>query len=269
MFVSIITDCCDDNALNRQAVRYMSYLDTPISKIGLTFYSSEGNGELEGAGNLIDTLDATNGKKGLVVLNTAHRDGKGKKWLNGTPFGYFHYKETLVISTIDGYCLSLAKKLKLTKKINLLDVATVIDKMIEQGNHPKEYRRLVVDSQFRSYEFVPRVAKWLMNGIVLPHEKYQIEKIEDAPQVIWWVDNFGNAITTVMPEDIGFKPRKKIQTKYGKLMCYDRLKDVPNGEAALIIGSWGIDNQRWVSLVIQGKSAAKEFGIKTGSPLFE
>ncbi|KKR91334.1 MAG: hypothetical protein UU41_C0040G0003 [Candidatus Roizmanbacteria bacterium GW2011_GWA1_41_13] len=46
MFVSIITDCCDDNALNRQAVRYMSYLHAPISKIGLTFFSSEGNGEL-------------------------------------------------------------------------------------------------------------------------------------------------------------------------------------------------------------------------------
>ena len=268
MFVSIITDCCDDNALNRQAVRYMSYLNAPISKIGLTFFSSEGNGELEGAGNLIDTLDATEGKKGLVVVNTAHRDGKGKKWPNGTPFGYFHYKETLVIATIDGYCLSLVKKLNLTKKINLLDVPTVIDSMIKQENYSKEYRKLVVDSQFRSYEFVPRVAKWLMNGIVLPHEKYSIDNVPDAPQAIWWVDNFGNTVTTVMPEDINFKPGKKIKTKYGELPCYDRLKDVPNNEPALIIGSWGIDNRRWVSLVIQGKSAAKEFGITSGSPLF-
>ncbi|HLB60922.1 MAG TPA: SAM hydroxide adenosyltransferase [Patescibacteria group bacterium] len=268
MFVSIITDCCDDNALNRQAVRYMSYLNAPISKIGLTFYASEGNGELEGAGNLIDTLDATEGKKGLVVLNTAHRDGKGKKWPNGTPFGYFHYKDTLVISTIDGYCLSLVKKMKLTKKINLLDVPTVIDTMIKQDNFLKEYRKLVVDSQFRSYEFVPRVAKWLMNGVELPHEKYAIEKIADAPQAIWWVDNFGNSVTTVMPEDIGLKPGKKIKTKFGTLTCYDRLKDVPNNEGALIIGSWGIDNRRWVSLVIQGKSAAKEYGIKTGMELF-
>ncbi|MCR4264419.1 MAG: hypothetical protein NUV98_06920 [Candidatus Roizmanbacteria bacterium] len=268
MFVSIITDCCDDNALNRQAVRYMSYLHAPISKIGLTFYSSEGNGELEGAGNLIDTLDATDGQKGLVVLNSAHRDGKGKKWPNGTPFGYFHYKDTLVISTIDGYCLSLVKKLKLTRKINLLDVPTVIDSMIKQNNFPKEYRKLVVDSQFRSYEFVPRVAKWLMNGVDLPHEKYPIEKVPDAPKAIWWVDNFGNTVTTLMPEDVSFKPGKKIKTKYGTLKCYDRLKDVPNNEPALIIGSWGIENRRWVSLVIQGKSAAKEFGITSGSPLF-
>src|SRR3989344_2113782 len=268
MFVSIITDCCDDNALNRQAVRYMSYLHAPISKIGLTFYTSEGNGELEGAGNLIDTLDATDGQKGLVVVNTAHRDGKGKKWPNGTPFAYFHYKDTLVISTVDGYCLSLVKKLNLTRKINLLDVSTVIDTMIKQGNHKDEYRKLVVDSQFRSYEFVPRVAKWLMNGIELPSEKYPISKIPDAPQAIWWVDNFGNTITTLLPEDINFKPGKNIKTTYGTLPCYDRLKDVPNGKPALIIGSWGIENRRWISLVIQGKSAAAEFGIKTGSLLF-
>jgi hypothetical protein len=246
----------------------MSYLGAPISKINLTFFSSKGNGELEGAGNLIDTLDASEGKKGLIVVNTAHRDGKGKKWPNGTPFGYFHYKETLVISTVDGYCLSLIKKLNLTKKINLLDVPTVIDTMIEQGNHTKEFRKLVVDSQFRSYEFVPRVAKWLLNGIDLPHEKYPISKIKDAPQAVWWVDNFGNAVTTVMPEDITFKPGKKIQTKYGAMKCYDRLKDVPNNEPALTIGSWGIDNRRWVSLVIQGKSAAQEFGIQSGSLLF-
>jgi hypothetical protein len=246
----------------------MSYLGAPISKIGLTFFSSEGNGELEAAGNLIDTLDATEGKKGLIVVNTAHRDGKWKKWPNGTPFGYFYYKETLVISTIDGYCLSLVKKLNLTKKINLLDVPTVIDMMISQGNHQKEYRKLVVDSQFRSYEFVPRVAKWLMTGIDLPHNKYPVSKIHDAPQAIWWVDNFGNTVTTIMPEDIEFKPGKQIQTKYGKLKCYDRLKDVPNNKPALIIGSWGIDNRRWVSLVIQGKSAAQEFDIHSGSLLF-
>ena len=269
MFVSLITDCNDDNALNRQAVRYMSYLHAPISKIGLTFYASDGNGELEGAGNLIDTLDATDGQKGLVVLNSAHRDGKGKKWPNGTSFGYFHYKDTLVISTVDGYCLSLAKKLQLTKKVNLLDVPTVIDKMIQQGNHQEIYRKLIVDSQFRSYEFVPRVAKWLMNGIELPHENYPIDNIVDAPQAVWWIDNFGNTVTTIMPEDIGFKPGEKISTRYGKLTCYDRLKDVPNGEAALIIGSWGINNKRWVSVVIQGKNAAKTFNIKTGDSIFE
>lgn len=269
MFISLITDCCDDNALNRQAVRYMSYLHAPISKIGLTFYSSLGNGELEGAGNIIDTLDATDGQKGLVVLNSAHRDGKGKKWPNGTPFGYFHYKDTLVISTIDGYCLSLVKKLGLTKKINLLDVPTVIDTMIKQGNFSPEYRKLVVDSQFRSYEFVPRVAKWLMNGIVLPSEKYPIEKIEDAPQAIWWIDNFGNAVTTLLPDEIDFEAGKKIQTRFGELICYNRLKDIPNGQPGLVIGSWGMNHRRFVCLEIQGKNAAAHYSIKTGMGLFD
>ena len=268
MFVSIINDCSDGNAMNRQASRYASYLNASVFPLGVHDFGDNGNGELEAAGNLIDALDAAGGNKGLVAVNVAVRHGKGKKWPNGTPFGYFHYKDTLVISTIDGYCLSLVKKLKLTKKINVLDVPTVIDKMIEQDNYSKEYRKLVVDSQFRSYEFVPRVAKWLMNGIELPHEKYAIEKVANAPDAIWWVDNFGNTVTTLMPEDIKFKPGKKIKTKYGTLTCYDRLKDVPNNEAALIIGSWGIDNRRFVSLVVQGKSAAKQFGLVSGSPIF-
>ena len=268
MFVSIINDCSDGNAMNRQASRYASYLNASVFPLGVHDFGDDGNGELEAAGNLIDALDAAGGNKGLIAVNVAVRHGKGKKWPNGTPFGYFHYKNTLVISTIDGYCLSLVKKLGLTKKINLLDAPTVIDQMIGQGNHRKDYRKLVVDSQFRSYEFVPRVAKWLMNGIDLPHEKYPISKVEDAPKAIWWVDNFGNTVTTLMPEDIKFKPGKKIKTKYGTLKCYDRLKDVPNDEAALIIGSWGIDNRRWVSLVIQGRSAAKAFDITSGSLLF-
>ena len=268
MFTSIITDCSDDNALNRQATRYSSFLNTPISIVKLTFFASEGNGELEGAGNLIDTIDATAGEKGVIIVNTAHRDGKGKKWPNGTPFGYFYYKKTLVIATIDGYCLSLAKKFNLTKSIKLTDVPTVIDTMIKKGLHQEEFRKLVVDSQFRSYEYVPRLAKWITDGVEIPSKGYSISKVPDAPKCIWWVDNFGNCITTELPEEIGHGPDKKIKTKYGELKCYDKIKDVPDGETGLIIGSWGLGNDRFISLTIQGQSAAKKYGIKSGSPLF-
>jgi len=269
MFTSVITDCSDDNALNRQVTRYTSLLGTPVSVVRLTFFASEGNGELEGAGNLIDTIDATAGAKGVIIVNTAHRDGKGKKWPNGTPFGYFYYKKTLIISTIDGYCLSLAKKFKLTDSIKLTDVPTVIDAMIDKGLHQDKFRKLVVDSQFRSYEYVPRLANWIINNSVdIPSEEYPISEVPNAPQSIWWIDNFGNTVTTVLPEEIGHSLGKKIKTKYGEFKCYDRMKDVPNGETALIIGSSGLDNDRFVSLIIQGKSAAKEYGIKSGSLLF-
>src|SRR3972149_3761352 len=67
---------------------------------------------------------------------------------------------------------------------------------------------------------------------------------------------------------IVFAPGKNLKTKLGEFTCYERLKDVPNGQPALIIGSWGIRDQRFVALVVQGKSAQKEFGLKPGTPLF-
>jgi len=268
MFISLITDCRDDNALNRQATRYASLFGAPVSTVGVNFYASQGNGELEAAGNLIDALDAGGEQDGVVVVNVAHRDGKGKRWPNGTPFGFFRYKNTLVVSTVDGYCLSLAKKFNLISEFRIVDVATVIDAMIARGNHPKEYRKLVVDSQFRSYEFEPRLAKWVNDGLDLPSEVYPLNQIPDAPSGFWWVDNFGNTVTTLLPEEIGHTAGKKVLTRFGEITCYDRLKDVPNNEPGLIIGSWGIDTRRFICLEIQGENAAKRFGITTGSPLF-
>jgi len=269
MFISIINDCNDQNAMNRQATRVASFFEAPVSTIGVTDFGTEGSGELEAAGNLIDTLDACEAGEGVILVNVANRHGKGKKWPNGTPFGYFYYKKTLIISTIDGYCLSLIKKMGLTDKINVFDIPTVMDSVIEKGLYPKELRHIVVDSQFRSYEFIPRAAKWLKDGVELPTTPMPIAEIEDVPACIWWVDNFGNCVTSLFPEDIQFEAGKKVKTAYGEFTCYNRLKDVPNGETALIVGSSGIDARRFIGFVIQGKSAAKTYGIKTGMNLFE
>lgn len=268
MFVTIINDCRDDNAMNRQSTRAASFFGAPVSTLGVTDFGHMGNGELEAAGNLIDTLDASGGGKGVILVNVAVRHGKGKKWPNGTPFGYFFYKETLIIGAIDGYCFSLAKKFGLTDTIKLMDIPTVIDAMIAAGHHDAQFRRLIVDSQFRSYEFIPRAAKWIMDGIAVPTEDYPIANIPDAPAAFWWVDNFGNTVTTLLASEINHTPGQKLMTKFGEIMCYERLKDVPNDEPGLIIGSSGIENRRFVSLVIQGKSAAERFGIKTGDALF-
>lgn len=269
MFVTIINDCRDGNAMNRQATRVASYFSAPVYTLGVTDFGHEGNGEIEAAGNLIDTLDASGGSKGVILVNVAVRHGKGKKWPNGTPFGYFFHKETLIIGTIDGYCFSLAKKFGLMSSIKLMDIPTVMDHMIATGNHSSEFRRLVVDSQFRSYEFIPRVANWIMNGIDVPAEDYDVSNVPDMPNCIWWVDNFGNTVTTLLASDIDHTPGKTMKTKFGDIMCYERLKDVPNGEPGLIIGSSGMENRRFVSLVMQGKSAAKNYGIKTGDSIFE
>lgn len=269
MFVTVITDCSDANASARQITRYQSYLGTPAHLVGITMPTTNidvlpGHGELETATNLIDTLDATEGLRGVVVANVAPRQGQGKHWPNGTPFGYFHYQDTLVIATIDGLTLSLVKKLELTDHIKMFDIPTVVDHMIGLGRLEAWQRDHIVKSQFRSYEFVPRAAKWLTEGQALPYERYDISQVPDAPKAISYVDNFGNTVTTLLPEDIGFEVGKEVTTKLGAFKCYERMKDVPNGETGLIIGSWGIKQRRFVALIIQGKSAAKEYGLKPG-----
>lgn len=275
MFVTVITDCFDANASARQITRYQSYLGgLPTYLVAVNMPTTDidvspSHGELEAAMQIIDTLDAAEGGRGIVVANVAPRQGRGKHWPNGTPFGYFHYKNTLVLSTIDGLTLSLVKKLGLTDHIKMFDIPTVIPEMIERGLLEDWKHDLIVKSQFRSYEFLPRAAKWLTQGIDLPYEKYPISEVMDAPKAIGYIDNFGNTVTTMLPEDIDFEAGKKIKTKFGEIACYDRLKDVPNGEPAFIIGSWGLEKRRWVGFVIQGKSAAREFKLKVGDTLFE
>ena len=97
MFVTLITDCKDDNALGRSTTRLSTLFDCNITTIGVNGWDAD----LEAAGNLIDMLDASEGKKGVILVNVAPRHKSGKKWPNGTPFGYFHYKDTLVVISVD------------------------------------------------------------------------------------------------------------------------------------------------------------------------
>ncbi len=256
MFITIINDCRDSNTLGRQATRAARlFPNACVTTIGIE------QNELEGAGNLIDMLDASGGANGLVMLNVAPRQGRGKKWPNGTPFGYFYYKKTLVIATVAEQSLSLVKKFHII-------VPTVVDTMIGQGLLEKKLRDLIVKSQFRSYDYMPRLAKWLFDGITVPSKDYSLSEVVDAPLAVWWVDNFGNCKTTIFPEEVGHKAGEKLKTKVGEILCYERLKDLPDGEAGLIIGSSGLNEKRFLELVVQGKSAAAKFGLKPGSALF-
>mgnify|MGYP001572747578 CR=1 FL=1 len=115
MNITIINDCKDENARGRQLTRIGSIFQYPANFIGVS-------NELEAAGNIIDVLDANGENSGIILVNVAPRNGKAKKYPNGTPFGYFWYEKTLIISSIDGYTLSIVKKLKLTKFINVLNI---------------------------------------------------------------------------------------------------------------------------------------------------
>ncbi len=262
MFVTIINDCRDDNTMGRQTTRAAKLFgNVPIHTVGIEW------NELEGAGNLIDMIDASDHEEGVIMANVAPRYGRGKKWPNGTPFGFFWYKRTLIVSTIAEQTLSLAKKFELAKELQLTDIATVVDAMIKKGKLNPDLRNIIVNSQFRSYDYMPRLAKWVWEGEDIPSETYSFENVDDVEPTIWWVDNFGNCKTTVLPGEIGFEPGKTIQTKFGELKCYKHLKDLPNDGAGLIVGSSGLRDRRFLEIVVQGKSAAAHFGLKVGDKI--
>lgn len=264
MFITIINDCRDENTMGRQATRALQLFGQGVSvaTVGI------GQSELEGAGNLIDMLDAADGKPGIIMVNVAPRHGRGKKWPNGTPFGYFYYQKTLVIATIAEQCLSLVKKFGLTQHIAVTDIAKVVDTMIERGKLEPSLRDRIVLSQFRSYDYMPRLAKWLTEKEEIPHEQLAMSDIPEAPKAVWWVDNFGNCKTTLLPEEINHQVGTSLTTIVGEVTCYEHLRDVPDGKAGLIIGSSGLLDLRFVELVIQGKSAAEHFHIKPGDQIF-
>jgi hypothetical protein len=234
----------------------------PVNTLGVE------QSDVEAAGNLVDILDASYGRQGVVMVNVAPRHGQAKKWPNGTPFGYFHYRETLIVSTVDGYTLSLVKKLGLLEKLYLTNIPDVVKFAAENNCLAEKLVQPITNTQFRSYDYMPRLAKWLTDGIKVPAEDFPLDNIQDIPQVIWWVDNFGNCKTTILPEEIGFEHGKKVQTKFGNITCYNRLKDVPDHETALIIGSSGFEDKRFVEFVMQGTSAAGKYSLKSGDNIF-
>ena len=264
MFVTLITDCKDDNALGRSTTRLSTLFDCNITTIGVNGWDAD----LEAAGNLIDMLDASEGKKGVILVNVAPRHKSGKKWPNGTPFGYFHYKDTLVVISVDGQTLSLVKKFGLVDHVNVMDIPTVMQSLYEQKIISQELVDHVMHTQFRSFEFLPRVASWLTEGQEIPFEKYDLKEVPDAPHAIWWIDNFGNVKTTLFPEEVDFKAGNKVILKKDlELTCYNRLKDVPEKTPALIIGSSGLGDKRFLEIVVQGVSAQNHFKLKPGQEI--
>ncbi len=267
MFVTIITDCIDSNAFGRQMTRAASLFGFPPVPVAIT-PEFDLPSDIEAGGHLIDMLDASRGRPGIILVNKAPRSGKAKKWKNGTPFGYFWYDKTLVVSSVDGYALSLIKKLRITDTIHVFDIPTVADFAKDHSLMDRFDADYLVTTQFRSFEFVPHVAKWVYDGHIVPTESLLISEIPDCPPAVFFADNFGNLKTTVFPEEIGFEAGKVIALKgFGEIMCYDRLKDLPNGETGLIIGSSGLKDKRFLEIMSQGMSAKDQFKAKIGTPI--
>lgn len=261
MTITLITDCYDANAAGRQSVRLSGLFNITPTIIGV-------HSDLEAAGNLIDALDAAEDRPGVFIVNVAPRNGKAKKWPNGTPFCYFRYRQSLIISSVDGLALSLAKKLGIVTTLRVLDIPTACEAMITEGALDATLADTIRTTQFRSFEFLPRVAHFLSNNQDIVGEDWPISNITDAPQAIWWIDNFGNAKTTLFGTELK-QTNGLIETCVGLLPVYQHLSQVPDGMTALTEGSSGLGTQRFIELVIQGESVAKKYGLASGQLLLE
>lgn len=247
--------------MGRQETRAASFFQSPVVPIGIT-------NDLEASGTLIDILDAAGGEEGVILVNVAPRNGRAKeKWPNGTPFAYFYYENTLVATSIDGHTLSLIKKLGIADSVHLMDIPTVMRSMHHQGKIKEDLVDIIANTQFRSFEFLPRVAKWIHEKESIPSETYSLSEVDDASHAVWFVDNFGNCKTTMLPEDVDFEAGKTIKILGEEVRCYDRLKDVDDKKPGLIIGSSGFRDKRFLELDINGGNASKHFGITSGSTI--
>jgi hypothetical protein len=255
MFITVITDCRDGNAKARQETRYATlFPGAHISFIGTP-------SEIEAAGNLVDVLDAAGDAEGIIAVNVAPRHGKAKKYSNGTPFGYFRYKNILVVCTVNGSSLALVKKLGLMGEVTVTDIRTVLT----YEGFDAEMVDFIADSQFRSFDYLPRLAEIVWRKGSTVGEVLPAEEIEVPDVAIWWIDSFGNCKTGLLPEDVGFAEGEEREITIDGLAiratCYQQLRSVPDNHTALTCGSSGYGNKRFLELVVQGSSCAKHYGL--------
>ena len=256
-FSVLITDCLDENARGRQLARLATLLPSATAFVGV-------RSDLEAAGNLVDALAAGEGGEGVILVNVAPRQHVQDTWENGSPFGYFWFKKTLVIATIDGRTLSLVRKLGLAESINVLHIPTVVEIMYKHGMVSKGEAAQISDTQFRSLEFVPRAAALLLEEKKLPAKERSLKDDPEAPLAIWWIDNFGNCKTTLLHQDIAVTGEGTVALSFGVLPYVARLRDVSDGARALIQGSSGMPDRRFLEIVVQGKDGASELNLFSG-----
>lgn len=266
MFVTVINDCKSANDFGRQATRLSSLLECPVNLVGVGS-DLDNAATIEAAGNLIDMLDAAEDRKGFVIVNVAPRGDIKKLFHNGSPFCYFRFKNITVLSSIEGYTLSLVKKFAVTTNVNLVEIEKVLPAVLKQGELSSELVEHISKTQFRSYEYLPRLASWLHSGLDIPSEEYSLDQVPELEPQVWLIDTFGNIKTTLTTEDISWKPGQKVNTAYGEFNYYNRLKDVPKGEFGIYAGSSGLGNTRFIEIALQKGSAATELRVEIGSEL--
>jgi hypothetical protein len=240
--ITIISDCFDENARGRQIARYNSLF--PKIPVQLIWVKSD----IQAAGFLLDICDSFLDGNNLVVVNVAPRDGTSEKWENGTPFWYFMFDWHMILSSVDGYTLSLVKKLGLLKDFFLFDIPEVLEAAYENEEVGIEEKDYIAHTQFRSFEFLPRVAIWMAEeSFEIPQKRYNISEIADIGNRVWHIDNFGNCKTTILSSE--FKKETISDLRFQDLYFKKELRQLEAWEIAFVEGSSWFDLDRFIEIV--------------------
>lgn len=263
--IHLINDCCDSDARIRQEARYGAYF--PGRQIKFAGVDSD----IEAAFLLVDVLDALDGNRGVIAINVAPRNGTAKKYANGTPFGVILCGNTLIIASVAGNTLQLLNKVKPGLELRIFDISEVVPYLTDD----KSLQERIIQTQFRSLEFVPRLVRAMLEGKELPSSTIALadhcERKEMA--IVAFIDCFGNLKTTLLPEEVGFEVGAEVDIQlnnsviYTNIRCYARLKDIPDGELGVTIGSSGLGQHRFLELMCQGGSASRLLDAKVGTKI--
>jgi len=262
--INIVTDCHDDNARGRVMTRFAALF--PRVHVGFVGVKSD----IEAAGNLVDLMDANLGQRAIVFVNVAPRTKSGRH--NGSPFGHVRLGKVDIVSTIEGNALSLLQKVVGELTVGVFDVSEVLKRLgIEYIDE-----QYLPASQFRSFEFAPRLIHGLIKGVSFKSADFPSKNIAPMPQAIWWQDNFGNLKTTFTPSEAGFcrgsyeydkGMRWLINDKPFHFNCYESLKDIPHNEIGLVVGSSGYKKHRFLEIMKKGGSAAQALDLTSGETI--
>lgn len=264
--ITYITDCKDENGKGRLKARLATlFPGCSVQFVGVST-------DYEAALNLVDIVDAYDGRHGIVLANVARREGRERKskWPNGPPFAWLRLDNIDIFTTVDGYVVSLLQRMLGHRlKLYVYEIPSTVPHM----GLSHERQSQVINTQFRSFDYLPLLAAQLITGAELPVSHVQ-DDVCDMPLALCWVDSFGNIKTNALPEDAGFqdgalKPGATVVIKIDeqrqlRLPCYNRLKDIPDHQVALTIGSSGLGSKRFLEIMQQGKSAAATLALESG-----
>lgn len=268
---AIVTDCADDNAFGRQGVQFQRLFGVTPTMVGTSSFNG-----LEVGGNLVDLLDvmqnypyAPPDQQGVLLGNAAPRGSSVKeKHENGTPFCYFWTGRILVATTFEEQSLALLRDCGITDSVNVVDIRQATSEAVGRSEMTAQHAEKITNSQFRSLEFLPLLAYWVIHGKEVSHVQTSLASLQSPSNRALKIDSFGNIKTTLTARDINYLEGEEFLLPSGeKAIRRERLKDVPDSEIALTTGSSGYGDKRFLELIVAKGSAAERLNVHVGDEI--